>query len=457
MVDGPAAASLGVLARDRWRALGAERLPPMGASSGRSLARDITPDLTDVDVAISRTMPGSDDRAGRARVRGAVPRFDRRGQRTIYIENQYFTNSTLADALAARLAEPDGPEVVIVVPRDSHGWLEQKTIGAIRDNLFRRLIASDPSQAAAARRAGRLARARPPDLRPLEGHDRRRRVGADRVGQLLAPLDGHGHRMRPRRRGARRSRCAGRHSPDSRSPDRRAPRLGGRRGRPGHRACRIARARFSTRTSGADHTLARIELPPNQLRPPSEAVRLAVDPDEPVGFRRSVDQLVPAVDATIAPSLAANLDRAGRRRRDVVGGSRRRGVGFVSGWFRPPELSLAIGVGMFVMGGLALIPLEVLAIASGVVLRRARRWRSSRWPDRSPRRSSAISPVASIGTIKLSRWMSRRSYRSGSAARRARRGRRRRPSLSHRSRAPARSTCSAGPPASRSAATSQGP
>ena len=47
---------------------------------------------------------------------------------------------------------------------------------------------------------------------PLQGDDRRRRVAADRLGEHQQPLDGHGHRMRRRRRGARRQRASRRRS-----------------------------------------------------------------------------------------------------------------------------------------------------------------------------------------------------------------------------------------------------
>ncbi len=60
MVDGPVAASLGVLARDRWRALGEERMPPVASSADDLWPSDVTPDLTDVDVAIARTLPASE-------------------------------------------------------------------------------------------------------------------------------------------------------------------------------------------------------------------------------------------------------------------------------------------------------------------------------------------------------------------------------------------------------------
>ena len=64
-------------------------------------------------------------------------------KKTLFIENQYFTSERLGDALAKRLAEPDGPEVIVVSPRDSHGWLEQTTMGAFRESVFRRLRAAD--------------------------------------------------------------------------------------------------------------------------------------------------------------------------------------------------------------------------------------------------------------------------------------------------------------------------
>ena len=145
MVSGPAAASLGVLSRDRWRSIGYDHLPPIGTASDDLWPSDIAPDLTGVDVAISRTMPASD---GQPAIRECEALFHdsiARAKRLIYIENQYFTDDTLAGALAARLTEPDGPEVVIVVPKECHGWLERQSMGAFRDVAFRRLTDADSS------------------------------------------------------------------------------------------------------------------------------------------------------------------------------------------------------------------------------------------------------------------------------------------------------------------------
>src|SRR5690606_19322852 len=55
-----------------------------------------------------------------------------RARRYIYIENQYFTSQKIAQALAARLAEPDGPEIVLVTRLLSHGWLEEVTMQLLR-------------------------------------------------------------------------------------------------------------------------------------------------------------------------------------------------------------------------------------------------------------------------------------------------------------------------------------
>ena len=64
-------------------------------------------------------------------------------RRFIYIENQYLTSAAVGAALARRLAEPDGPEVIAVLPREEHGWLEQSSMGVMRARLLRHLRASD--------------------------------------------------------------------------------------------------------------------------------------------------------------------------------------------------------------------------------------------------------------------------------------------------------------------------
>jgi uncharacterized membrane protein YdjX (TVP38/TMEM64 family) len=64
-------------------------------------------------------------------------------KRYIYIENQYFTSERIGAALAARLAEPHPPEVVLVTRLLSHGWLEEHTMHVLRTRLVKQLREAD--------------------------------------------------------------------------------------------------------------------------------------------------------------------------------------------------------------------------------------------------------------------------------------------------------------------------
>ena len=128
---------------------------------------------------------------------------------SIYIENQYFTADKVGEALAARLSEPDGPEVVVVLRELSHGWLEELTMQTLRTQAHR----------AAARRGRarslprllsvhRRAEERHLHRRAFQDDRRRRRDRAHRLGESRQPLDGSRHRVRPDDRGARARRRA---------------------------------------------------------------------------------------------------------------------------------------------------------------------------------------------------------------------------------------------------------
>ena len=129
--------------------------------------------MTDVDVAIARTVPPSDTQPAIRECEALFRDSIALATRTIYIENQYFTDDTLAAALAARLREPDGPEVVIVAPKECAGWLERQSMGAFRDAAFAQLTAADQLRPAAARLSDCLADAGRADVHPFQGDDRR--------------------------------------------------------------------------------------------------------------------------------------------------------------------------------------------------------------------------------------------------------------------------------------------
>jgi len=67
----------------------------------------------------------------------------RRAKKLIYFENQYFTSPVIAAALAARLAEVDGPEVVVVSTGQSPSWFDSMTMDTARAEVLYRLEQAD--------------------------------------------------------------------------------------------------------------------------------------------------------------------------------------------------------------------------------------------------------------------------------------------------------------------------
>lgn len=143
-VDGDAARELGTLVRSRWlAATGRRLLPPSSSTPPAPWPAAIPVDFREIDVAFARTLPELPDRPGVAEVEALFLDMIAAARRCLYIENQYFTAYRVGEALAARLGEPDGPEIVVVVRLFSHGWLEERTMHVLRTRLVQRLRAAD--------------------------------------------------------------------------------------------------------------------------------------------------------------------------------------------------------------------------------------------------------------------------------------------------------------------------
>jgi phosphatidylserine/phosphatidylglycerophosphate/cardiolipin synthase-like enzyme/uncharacterized membrane protein YdjX (TVP38/TMEM64 family) len=417
MVSGPAAASLGVLARDRWRALGEERMPPVNSSSEHVWPEDVTPDLTDVDVATARTGPGSDAQSSIRECEALFLDSIAAAEHSIYIESQYFTNNALADALAVRLREPNGPEVVVVSPAECHGWLEQNTMGAFRYDVFRRLIAADTHKRLrlvfpAASRSGNVPTFVHSKVMVVD--DRLARIGSANFSRRSMGVDTECDlavdiaRDSDQRAGIRRirDRLLAEHLGLTTDEVVRGLEQAG-----------SLRAFIDSRQH-EEHTLVRIELPPEEAAP-SEAARTVADPEEPMAFGSTVGELVPPADATngLRPVPVPTIPIV------VLA------IAFASLWsaiiWRPefrtiqhvldaiPRTASAawIVAGVIAVAGLVFMPLELLAIAAGALL--------------GVPRGAFVALLGSllgaamgyaighaIGVTGLPRWMSRRSYRS---------------------------------------------
>lgn len=134
-IAGDAARALGDLARARWNDATGEALeiPPQRDAIW---PEGLTANFTDIDVAISRTVPAYKDREAIHEIENLYLEIVKSADRHLYIESQYFASRRIADAIAMRLGEPDGPEIVIVNPESADGWLEEEVMGSSRARLL---------------------------------------------------------------------------------------------------------------------------------------------------------------------------------------------------------------------------------------------------------------------------------------------------------------------------------
>jgi phosphatidylserine/phosphatidylglycerophosphate/cardiolipin synthase-like enzyme/uncharacterized membrane protein YdjX (TVP38/TMEM64 family) len=141
-VDSEAARALHDLVNERWNRATGKHLPRTAARADPWPA-ELPVMCSNVDVAVARTVAPLDGESAVAEVQALYLDMIAAAKRYIYLENQYFTSKALGDALAARLAEPDGPEIIAVLRLSTAGWLEAPTMGTLRTVLLRKLREAD--------------------------------------------------------------------------------------------------------------------------------------------------------------------------------------------------------------------------------------------------------------------------------------------------------------------------
>lgn len=140
-VQGPVAAVLGRLFAARWLDATGERLAPLPELSP-PWPRGLQADFFDVEVGVARTSR-SDGGDPIREVEAAWLDTVAAARSLLYVEVCYLTAPALVAALARRLAEPDGPRVVIVAPRRHGAWLEDSTMLVLRDRGLEQLRRAD--------------------------------------------------------------------------------------------------------------------------------------------------------------------------------------------------------------------------------------------------------------------------------------------------------------------------
>lgn len=142
VVDGDAALMLAALFRERWlRATGeavdpCPYVPPPWPDS-------VAPDFQDITVGAARTQGAWRGYPSVREVEALHVASIAAARRIIYMENQYFTSPLIAEALAARLREADGPEVVLISTQHSPSYFDQATMDKTRLDFIAHLTAAD--------------------------------------------------------------------------------------------------------------------------------------------------------------------------------------------------------------------------------------------------------------------------------------------------------------------------
>ncbi len=165
VVDGAAATLFGPVFTQRWYWATGETLEhthPMDSMPWPDGVEQ--PELENVQCGVSRTYPAFKGREEVREVARLYRKAIRAARRYIYMESQYFTSTNAADAISDTLQKPEGPEIVLVLPKESSNRLEHYTMDAIRLRHLRRLVRED--------RCGRLRIFYPvaQDQRPIYVH-----------------------------------------------------------------------------------------------------------------------------------------------------------------------------------------------------------------------------------------------------------------------------------------------
>lgn len=142
LVDGDAAVALCDLAKERWTQATGEELKPLSELEPEDPWPDGVPKtFENIEVGITRITASPHEEP--TPLEQLHLDLFAAARDLIFIENQYYSSRTLNKALAERLREKDGPVVVIILPRDTSGWLVESTIGLLRDRLLEILRDAD--------------------------------------------------------------------------------------------------------------------------------------------------------------------------------------------------------------------------------------------------------------------------------------------------------------------------
>jgi phosphatidylserine/phosphatidylglycerophosphate/cardiolipin synthase-like enzyme len=143
VVEGAPARALGALFRARWARATGEMLPEPTTTLRGAWPAGVTAQFRGIEVGLSRTEGAWRGRPEVREVEALHLAAIADAKRCIYMENQYFTSPLIAGALAKRLVEPDGPEVILIGTEHSPSYFDQATMDRTRIKFIETLKRAD--------------------------------------------------------------------------------------------------------------------------------------------------------------------------------------------------------------------------------------------------------------------------------------------------------------------------
>lgn len=139
---GPAVRPVAELVRRRWQKAKDEWIPIAEESVDRWPA-DLPAQLENCRLGIARTEPRTLFRKGAEEAIRLTLDSIANASDLIYVETQYLSSYEVGKAIAKRLREQNGPEVVVLVTKSSRGIFEQYVMAHNRNRVIRQLRAAD--------------------------------------------------------------------------------------------------------------------------------------------------------------------------------------------------------------------------------------------------------------------------------------------------------------------------
>ena len=144
LIAGDCARELGNMVRQNWLNATQQKLPVIEPGDIEQLWPDSVPvDIKQVPVGIAYTYAKFKNRPETRQVQQLYIDAVLSAKKYIYLENQYFTTPPVAEALKQQLQNDDGPEIILVTPKTTDGWLSQYTMDVLRVRLVNNLKKAD--------------------------------------------------------------------------------------------------------------------------------------------------------------------------------------------------------------------------------------------------------------------------------------------------------------------------